>query len=166
MLSGAGGVAIANEGDTAGPRGAGGGGGAADIGSLNVKGGGGSAGGAIGGRQGVQVKAEVQNTNATDVDGSLDPKLITKTIRARMAGFKACYENALKRSPNLQGKVTVSFTIDEEGRVSEASVETDTLGDPEVSRCIVGLFKRIRFPKPDEGSVAASFPFVFVNAGG
>ena len=28
------------------------------------------------------------------------------------------------------------------------------------------VFKRIRFPKPDDGSVSASFPFVFVNAGG
>jgi len=163
MLAGAGGVDMAANADAAnGPR-AGGGGGAADIGDLTTKGG--SAGSAVGSRQNVQVKGEVKASNVEEVDGSLDPKVITKTIKSRMAGFKACYENALKRSPNLQGKVVISFTIDEEGRVSQASVETDSLGDPEVGRCIAGLFKRIRFPKPDEGTVQASFPFVFVPSG-
>ncbi|MEW5853878.1 MAG: AgmX/PglI C-terminal domain-containing protein [Myxococcota bacterium] len=167
LLSQSGGVGIAKEGDGAlsGPRGAGSGTGAADIGTLNTAGGGGGGGAAVGAKSAVQVRGEVKATNVEEVDGSLDPKVITKTIRARMAGFKACYENALKRSPNLQGKVTISFTIDEEGRVSEASVENDTLGDPEVGRCIANLFKRIRFPKPDEGTVQASFPFVFVPSG-
>lgn len=167
MLAGAGGVdmAAAGQGAMNGPRGAGGGGGAADIGALGTTGGGGGAGGAVGARQAVQVKGEVKASNVEEVDGSLDPKVITKTIKSRMAGFKACYENALKRSPNLQGKVVISFTIDEEGRVSHAEVETDSLGDPEVGRCIASLFKRIRFPKPDEGTVQASFPFVFVPSG-
>lgn len=167
LLAGSGGVGIANEGDGAlsGPRGSGDGTGAADIGSLGVSGGEGGAAGAVGARQRVKVKGTVKASNATDVDGSLDPKLITKTIRARMAGFKACYENALKRSPNLQGKVVITFTIGDDGRVSEAGVEQDNLGDPDVGRCIVNIFRRLRFPKPDEGSVQASFPFVFVPSG-
>jgi TonB family protein len=169
LAAAGGGVGFAKEGDglTSGPRSSGGGTGAAGIGDMNAPTGGGEGGaaGSLGGRQTVQVRGEVRAENVTDVDGSLDPKLIVKTIRARMAGFKACYENALKRSPNLQGKVTVTFTIDEEGRVTEASVEQDSLGDPDVGRCIVGIFKRLRFPKPDEGSVQASFPFVFVPSG-
>lgn len=169
LANAGGGVGFAKEGDglTNGPRGAGNGTGAAGIGDMNAPtgGGGDGAAGALGSRQAVQVRGEVRAENVEGVDGSLDPKLIVKTIKARMAGFKACYENALKRSPNLQGKVAITFTIDEEGRVTEASVESDTLGDPDVGRCITGIFKRLRFPKPEEGSVQASFPFVFVPSG-
>ena len=80
---------------------------------------------------------------------------------ARLGAIKACYERALKRNPNLSGKVVIHWTITQAGTVSGVDVEQDTLGDAEVASCIKSLIARWRFPAPSGGSVDVSFPFVF-----
>lgn len=112
----------------------------------------------------VEVKARMEEDGMPELDGGkLDPRAVARTIRSRMAGFRSCYENALKRTAQLAGKITLDFTIEEDGRVSEADIDVDTVGDQEMARCLVGLVKRIRFPSPENGNVRASFPFVFVR---
>jgi len=37
--------------------------------------------------------------------------LVSKEVRARIGAVKACYERALKRNPNLSGKIKVRWTI-------------------------------------------------------
>jgi TonB family protein len=78
-----------------------------------------------------------------------------------MSAIKACYERALKRNPNLSGKVVVRWTITAAGTVNGVDIDQDTLGDSEVTNCIKGLVARWRFPTPQGGSVEVSFPFVF-----
>jgi hypothetical protein len=103
----------------------------------------------------------IVKNEAPAVDGELDPGLIAKEVRARLGAIKACYERALKRNPTLTGKIVMHWTITAAGTVSGVDVETDTLGDSEVSSCIKSLVARWRFPSPANGSVDVSFPFVF-----
>ena len=131
----------------------------ADAGSL--RGGAGIAGAETGkGAAERTVKAAIK-TEAPAVDGELDPNMVAKEVRSRLGAIKACYERALKRNPNLSGKVVIHWTITQAGTVSGVDVEQDTLGDAEVASCIKSLIARWRFPAPSGGSVDVSFPFVF-----
>lgn len=103
----------------------------------------------------------IVKSEAPAVDGELDPSLVSKEVRARLSAIKMCYERALKRNPNLSGKVKVRWTITAAGTVSAVDIEEDSMGDAEVSSCIKGLVSRWRFPAPSGGSVDVVYPFVF-----
>jgi outer membrane biosynthesis protein TonB len=131
----------------------------ADAGSL--RGGGAIAGAETGKGAGERTVKGAIKTEAPAVDGELDPNMVAKEVRSRLGAIKACYERALKRNPNLSGKVVIHWTITQAGTVSGVDVEQDTLGDAEVASCIKSLIARWRFPAPSGGSVDVSFPFVF-----
>lgn len=97
--------------------------------------------------------------------GSMDKDDIEKVIRRRLGAIKMCYERELAVSPSLAGKVSVSFTIDAQGRVSAASIKSTTLNNPKVENCILRTFKRMRFPAPVGGGIVnVTYPFVFKSA--
>jgi TonB family protein len=103
----------------------------------------------------------IVKSEAPAVDGELDPSLVSKEVRARIGAVKACYERALKRNPNLSGKIKVRWTITAAGTVSIVEIEEDSMGDSEVSSCIKSLVARWRFPAPSGGSVEVVYPFLF-----
>jgi hypothetical protein len=131
----------------------------ATVGGL--RGGGSIAGGGTGEAAGEKKVTGVVKSEAPAVDGELDPGIVAKEVRSRLGAIKACYERALKRNPNLSGKVVIHWTITAAGTVSGVDIEQDTMGDAEVSSCIKSLIARWRFPAPAGGSVDVSFPFVF-----
>jgi hypothetical protein len=131
----------------------------ATVGGL--RGGGAIEGGTTGGAATEKKVSGIVKSEAPAVDGSLDPGLVSKEVKARIGAIKACYERALKRNPNLSGKVVIHWTITAAGTVSGVDIEQDTLGDAEVASCMKSLVARWRFPAPAGGSVDVSFPFVF-----
>jgi TonB family protein len=139
--------------------GTGGSGKVADIGSL--RGAGAIASGSTGAGATEKRVSGVVKSEAPAVDGELDPALVSKEVRARIGAVKACYERALKRNPNLSGKIKVRWTITAAGTVSGVDIADDSMGDSEVSSCIKQLVARWRFPAPSGGSVEVEFPFVF-----
>ena len=134
----------------------------ADVGGL--RGGAGIVGGGTGNAAAEKKVSGVVKSEAPAVDGELDPNMVAKEVKSRLGAIKACYERALKRNPNLSGKVVIHWTITQAGTVSGVDVETDTLGDAEVASCIKSLVARWRFPAPAGGSVEVSFPFVFQSS--
>jgi outer membrane biosynthesis protein TonB len=160
-FQGVGGVGVANNNDQLrGIKSGGTGSGrVAAVGSL--RGGAGIAGGGTGEGKAEKKVSGVVKSEAPAVDGELDPAMVAKEVRTRLGAIKACYERALKRNPNLSGKVVIHWTITQAGTVSGVDVEQDTMGDAEVASCIKSLVARWRFPAPSGGSVEVSFPFVF-----
>ena len=159
-FQGVGGVGVANADSLRGIKSGGSGSGrVADAG--NLRGGAGIAGAETGKGAGERTVKGAIKTEAPAVDGDLDPNMVAKEVRSRLGAIKACYERALKRNPNLSGKVVIHWTITQAGTVSGVDVEQDTLGDAEVASCIKSLIARWRFPAPSGGSVDVSFPFVF-----
>jgi TonB family protein len=142
--------------------GTGGSGKVADIGSL--RGAGNIASGNTGAGATEKRVTGVVRHEAPAVDGELDPALVSKEVRARIGAVKACYERALKRNPNLSGKIKVRWTITAAGTVSGVDISDDSVGDSEVSSCIKQLVARWRFPAPSGGSVEVEFPFVFTSS--
>jgi hypothetical protein len=157
-LSGAGGVAVATDGAGAGGRKGGGGGGAATIGDLGTSG---------GGKVGLGAKSEVRVSGSVGVEDAevdspdIDQQKLSGFVRARMAAIKACYENQLKRNPNLKGKIRIRFTILETGGLADVAAVENTLGSTEVAACIVGTMRTWRTPFRPAGTVPVDYPFVF-----
>src|SRR5581483_4600127 len=124
--------------------GTGGSGKVASIGSLR---GGAGISSASTGNVGAERKVTaVVKSEAPAVDGKLDTNNIVREVRARMSAIKLCYERALKRNPNLSGKVVIRWTITAAGTVTGVDVDQDNLNDSEVTGCIKGLVARWRFP--------------------
>ncbi len=98
------------------------------------------------------------------VKGSLSSAEIDRVIRRAFPRFKFCYEKELKVKNRLTGKVSVNFTIAPTGRVARARVEETTMGAPTVERCVTGVMRSLRFPKPRGGGiVVVTYPFVFAS---
>ena len=111
-----------------------------------------------------QVSGRITLQGGGDVGGSgdFDSSIVVSTIRARIRAIQRCYETQLRNNPSLAGKVTVTFTIVEQGTVSNARASENTTGSAAVADCVVSTIRRFRFnPGPDGGSVNFSYPFVF-----
>lgn len=148
--------------------GAGGGGSGLGLGGLGTKGGGRGKGGGgnldLGGRGKGTTRIIPGNTT---VVGGLSKEVIGEVIRRHANQIKYCYETELQKSPDLQGKVEVSFTIDGSGSVSQAVATHDDVGSNRaVSNCMVQRIRRWRFPEPKGGGqVLVTYPWIFRSSG-
>ena len=86
---------------------------------------------------------------------------ISKVVKARMGAIKFCYEKELQTYPDLQGKVTMKWTIEEDGSISSVGVDSDTLKNKRVIKCMRHTVKKLRFDKPQGGICVIRWPFVF-----
>jgi hypothetical protein len=90
------------------------------------------------------VKGSAKGTTE-NVFGDVDKKAVSATIRQRMPGLQACYEKALRSNPGLKGKITYTITINPQGRVTDVSIDEDTVNDASVKSCTIGKIKEWRF---------------------
>jgi hypothetical protein len=91
--------------------------------------------------------------------GRIEPVVIQRVARASFGSFTRCY----------QGRVSTKFVIELDGSVSQAEVgAATTLPDKAVVSCVVEVFGRLRFPRPEGGIVDVVYPLSFspeVDAG-
>ncbi len=167
LLSQVSGVGVArgdNAGKLRGPAGGKGSGEAADISQLRMDGGDATVKtGGPGKEKKIKGKVRKKRPSAIDGTGVLSPQEVAKVVNRRLGAIKGCYERALRRNPNLEGKITIRFTVAGSGKVTTARATLNELS-PDVGRCIVSAFKRFRFPPPDGGSATFEYPFLFTPA--
>jgi hypothetical protein len=95
--------------------------------------------------------------------GALGKPLIDAVIKNHMDAITLCYQYALKRQPDNQGKVVVKFIIAPDGTVWRAEMKSTTMTHPdaEYDQCMVELFLGMKFPEPKgDGIVIVSYPFI------
>jgi TonB family protein len=153
-------------------RASGGGGNAEALGGLSDRGSGGgrvgtgkgaagNASGIIGGqlRVGIRVGAPEEAV----VMGAIDANAIEAALLAYRDNFRNCYEKEINAErPDLSGRVSTNFVIGSSGRVTQAGIESSTLKNERVERCIVGVIRRIPFPIPKGGGIVqVTYPFKF-----
>jgi hypothetical protein len=112
----------------------------------------------VGGTQKKERKV-VSKTTTDEVVGDVDKQSVSATIRRRMPGLEACYEKALRSNPNLKGKMTYTITINPSGRVTDVSIEEDTVGDSSVRSCTEAKIKAWRFVLADGAEDSAEVTF-------
>jgi len=77
-----------------------------------------------------------------------------------MSAIRICYERSLKVNPDVQGKVTIRFTIGRAGTITDIQITENTTGDAAIGTCIAQKVRAWRFSPPDEGEVTFSYPFL------
>jgi len=97
--------------------------------------------------------------------GRLPPEVIQRVMRDNFGQFRVCYENGLRNCPNLQGRVSVRFTIARDGSVKNARAVGSDLPDRAVSACVVRKVGGLRFPMPEGGPVTVVYPIMFSPGG-
>lgn len=76
------------------------------------------------------------------LQGARDQDAVSSVVQSHNAAIQYCYQRALRRNPNLRGKIVVRFTITPQGAVSKVSILSSTLDEPSVESCIVSRIKR------------------------
>jgi hypothetical protein len=89
---------------------------------------------------------------------------IRAIVAARRDEARACYDEGLKKNPNIEGDLDIFWKIDPEGNVTETGVDDakSTIRDKGVSDCIIAIIKRIHFAKSNKGYESRMhYPFNF-----
>jgi hypothetical protein len=95
------------------------------------------------------------------INGRLPPEVIQRIVRQNFGRFRLCYENGLRNSPNLQGRVGVRFVIGRDGAVSNVGNGGSDMPDSNVVSCVVRAFYGLSFPQPEGGIVTVVYPIMF-----
>jgi hypothetical protein len=97
-----------------------------------------------------QPQGRVQ-TVAPTVTGPLQPTIIRRIVRVRLAELRDCYHEALDATPDLAGRIEIAFAIDGDGKVTRATVASSTIPDKQVGYCMAEAFARWKFPAAQGG---------------
>ena len=131
---------------------------------IKTKGrGGGVRGYGAGGSLGQRGTVELQlGTSDWEVAGGIDKNAILRVIRRNKHQLERCYEFALQKKPDLEGKVLVQWNIVNE-RVRGTKVRRNTTRDSVLARCLMDRLKNFRFTGTglQKGQIGeVSIPFV------
>jgi TonB family protein len=96
------------------------------------------------------------------VRGSLDKEIIRRIVRLHMNEVKYCYESELTAHAGLAGRISVQFAIGQNGQVFSSVLQSSSMGNLRVEKCVVEATRRWEFPKPSGGGMAiVVYPFSF-----
>lgn len=96
-----------------------------------------------------------------DASGPLEKDMIRRFVRGHLNEIRHCYNEGLSRNPQLEGRVTVQFTITGTGTVAAAVVQENGTNDSKVASCIAGAIKRWKFPRAQSGGTTmVTYPFM------
>jgi tetratricopeptide (TPR) repeat protein len=101
---------------------------------------------------------------ATQVSGRIPPEVIRRIVRQNFGRFRRCYEESLRTSPNLSGRVAVRFVIGRDGSVSSATSTGSDVADRRLAECVARSFYELKFPAPEGGIVTVTYPIAFAPA--
>ncbi len=106
-----------------------------------------SAGGGKGEEKAPSGRISVSDKQSFD-ESTLTPDAVLKKIQsAYMSALQRCYKTYLAKDQAARGKVTLSFTVNESGRTTDANAKGFA---GEVDSCIEGLMPSWTFPVPKD----------------
>ncbi len=106
------------------------------------------------------------DTPGAAVDEGLTKDEVGEVIHRHLSEVRYCYESAMIRTPDIEGKLMVAFVIGSGGAVRTADVQQSTLPDPRLDDCIIRRLMTWKFPQPRGGvDVKVSYPFLFKTLG-
>jgi hypothetical protein len=93
-----------------------------------------------------------------------DPDGFLAAVRDRLPAVKTCYQRAAKAKPGIAGKAVGRWTVDEKGKVTEFSWQSDEIKSPVFASCARKVIESWQFPAR-QAPASFSFPFIFEAAG-
>jgi hypothetical protein len=111
------------------------------------------------------VEVRVHVRPAVVLAGSLAQHEIDRPVRSTFGRFRGCYQQALERSPDLSGRVTLSVVIGADGRVASVKNTADSnLPDGGVIQCLEYAIEGLSFPRRGAGVSRATVTTDFGTA--
>ncbi len=105
----------------------------------------------------------------SSVEEGLTKDEVGEVIHKHLSEVRYCYEAAMIRQPDIEGKLMIHFIIGAaagQGAVKSAEVTTSTLSDPKLDDCVVRRLVTWKFPLPKGGvDVNVTYPFIFKTLG-
>ncbi len=95
-------------------------------------------------------------------DGGLAAAAVQRVLALGGRGPQGCFDRRLVVRPDLAGALGVALEVDGRGSVAKLDVARDTLGDAELSACVLTEVRGLRFPATGAaGVVRVSHVFAF-----
>lgn len=84
---------------------------------------------------------------------------VSARVNERRAEARACYDEGVKRIPELQGRLIINYEIDPDGTVVDASqsAQDEQITDEEVVACVEDVIRQIKFPASRRGKRTRAF---------
>jgi hypothetical protein len=83
-------------------------------------------------------------------------------VRTRLPALRACYDEARRTAPSLEGTATATFVVAADGSVHD--VDVSGLGHLYGESCLAEVFRTLRFPAPGGGvAFVARYPLRFTR---
>jgi TonB family protein len=110
---------------------------------------------------GVKESAVVKIETASGDFSGLSREEVDKVVKSRKGTIQACYQKAVNRTRGLSGKLVVNFTINAEGKVTQARIDPgkSSLRDSTVESCVKRQILGLKFPA--KGGAVVNYPFIF-----
>jgi hypothetical protein len=111
---------------------------------------------------------ETKGSSGPKPTGAAEPGRGVKDIQAIVASrrddARACYDNALKTHPGIEGDIDIKWVIDPKGNVSDITIDEgkSTIHEPSVGKCISAVIQKIKFAESAKGfETRTHYPFNF-----
>jgi hypothetical protein len=97
------------------------------------------------------------------IDNGRSRQSIMRVVYENLPALRYAYNRWLGKNPDVHGKMTVKFAIDEFGNVLDCTLIETGITDPEIANQIVAIVKAWRFDKIDKvGDITeVIYPLVF-----
>ena len=82
-------------------------------------------------------------------------------MATRLVAYNLCYQNRLKRGPEVPIDLVLGFTIEIEGSTAYGRVIEGTGLDTPMNQCVLDVLANTRFPEPQGGHVKVKYPLQF-----
>ncbi|MFS4460888.1 AgmX/PglI C-terminal domain-containing protein [Bdellovibrio sp. HCB2-146] len=104
---------------------------------------------------------ETQPQATSTIGSGLSPEFIQDVLRTHRPSFFRCYTQLLQKTPGVVGTVSISFTIERTGKVSQADISSTTFADTSFKKCLIEAVRRVEFKSFDGAPIATTFPIRF-----
>lgn len=99
--------------------------------------------------------------NSFQSDQNLSENYVANLIQNHKHKFLQCYNKLLQKTPGLSGSVTLSFTIEKSGKVSNPNIASSQLRDSDFKSCLFEVLKRIEFKAFEGEPISTVIPLNF-----
>jgi len=100
------------------------------------------------------------------VEEGLTKDEVGEVIHRHLSEVRYCYESAMLRTPDIEGKLMINFVIGAPGNVKSSDIKSSTLPDPRLDDCILRRLVTWKFPQTKGRiDVAVTYPFIFKTLG-
>lgn len=97
------------------------------------------------------------------IDGTIDPASVRNRITTQRFTFQKCYQQELKKNPNLKGEISLQFTVSNpSGEIIAAVARQNTTGNEALPKCLIKDITSWKFAKSTGSQSVVRFDTLFL----